>query len=86
MYDVTLRRVRIIIVTLEKIAITYSKCLSVALGIQRTILMRHIVIYVHGQTNGHSDMTKSTVPFHNFEIALKNRKIFCIILSVLYNQ
>jgi len=33
-----------------------------------------------------TDITKLRVAFHNFEIALKNCKMLCVILSVLYNQ
>ena len=43
-YNLTLRRVRVTTVACgEAIGITYSECVSVALGIGRAVRMRHIV-------------------------------------------
>jgi hypothetical protein len=45
MYNVILRRVRLTIVAVEKaISITYSECVSVALGIQHAKRMRRIIL------------------------------------------
>jgi len=44
------------------------------------------LFHAHGRTDGHSYMTKLIVAFRNFEIALKNCKILCVILLALYNQ
>jgi len=44
-YNVTLRRVRATIVAVKKaISITYSECVSLALGIQHATRMRHIIL------------------------------------------
>ena len=51
----TLRRVRITIIVVEKQCVTYSECVSVALGMQHVISMRHIVI---------CGLTRSTIFFH----------------------
>ena len=44
LYNVTLRRVRLTIVSWEKTSITYSECVFVALGIKHVMLKRHIII------------------------------------------
>jgi uncharacterized protein YgbK (DUF1537 family) len=43
-YNVTLRRVRVTIVALKKISITYSQCVSVALFIQHAMRVRRIIL------------------------------------------
>ena len=43
-YNVTMRRVRATIVVVEKQCVTYSECVSVALGTQHAMRMRHIAI------------------------------------------
>ena len=42
-YNVTLRRVRVTTVAVEKQCVTYWECVSVALGIEHAMLMRPIV-------------------------------------------
>jgi hypothetical protein len=54
-HNVTLRRVRATIVVVEKQYYIFCVCVFVALGIQRAILMRHIVIY---------GLSRSTIFFH----------------------
>jgi len=44
MCKVISRRVRVTVVAVEKQVITYSKCMSVALGIQHAMRMRRIVL------------------------------------------
>jgi hypothetical protein len=44
MYNVTLRRVRVTIVTVEKICFTYYECVSVALVIQHAKRMGRIIL------------------------------------------
>ena len=45
MYNVTLRHVRATIVAVEKKCVTYSDYEFVALGIQHSMRMRHVVIF-----------------------------------------
>jgi hypothetical protein len=44
-YNVTLRRVPSTIVAVEKLCVTYSECVFVALVKQHVVRMRHIVVY-----------------------------------------
>ena len=54
-YTVTMGSVRAAIVVVEKQCVTYSGCVFVALGIQRAMHMRHIVI---------CSLPRATIFFH----------------------
>jgi hypothetical protein len=54
-YNVTLRCLRVTIVSCGKTSITYSECVCIALGIQHAMRMRRIVICC---------LPRSTVFFH----------------------
>jgi len=84
MHDVTLRRVRVTIVEVEKsVSITYSECVFVALGIQHAARMRHIAICGLPRSTIFSHIISQTVRFSKKK-SLNTKCVFWFSVQLLY--